>query len=385
METSIKRGKILIVDDEPANVLLLEELLKNAGFTNLASATDPRRVLQLFLDFRPDLILMDLQMPHMNGQALIRQLGAHFAEGDHIPILVLTGDRDPNAKLQALSLSARDFVNKPFDRTEVLLRIRNLLEARFLHLAVQNQNKILEAKVSERTRELQESQVETLERLAMAAEFRDDNTSKHTRRMAEMCAVIATSMERSTEWVELIRRAAPLHDLGKIGIPDYILLKPAKLTAEEFEIMKTHTRIGARILSGSRSPHLQMAETIALTHHERWDGNGYEGLSGEAIPLEGRIVAVADVFDALTHARPYKPAWSMPAALAEMEKQSGHHFDPHVLEMFMKALPKITVAAQAIDAPEQSPESAKEWREETQQFLKEFQGQTDLQKHYSAS
>jgi putative two-component system response regulator len=360
MDAEIRRGKILIVDDEEANVALLEELLLNAGYLNLISTTDPRQVLPLFLDFQPDLILLDLQMPYLDGHALMRQLGPRIPPGSYLPILVLTADLSPEAKQRALSLSAKDFVNKPFDRAEVLLRIRNLLETRLLYLQVQNQKELLESRVAERTQELQDAQTEILERLARAAEFRDDNTGQHTRRMGETSALIARVLGQPDPWVELMRRAAPLHDLGKIGIPDSILLKPGKLTAEEFEVMKTHTVIGSSILSGSRSPALQMAEVIALTHHERWDGTGYARLKGETIPLEGRIVAVADVFDALTHVRPYKPAWPTDEALQEIAHQSGRHFDPRIVEAFMQIIPEVLAIGQAMDGCEALPQSPNE-------------------------
>lgn len=343
-------GKLLIVDDEEENVLLLETILRRAGYANLRSTTDSRRVLSLFLEYQPDLILLDIQMPHLDGYAVMKHLADRVPPGAYLPILVLTADLSGEAKQRALSLHAKDFLSKPFDLGEMLLRIRNLLETRFLYLQVQNQNQFLEAKVAERTRELEEAQIEILERLARAAEFRDDNTGQHTRRMGETSALIARVLGKPEVWVEMIRGAAPLHDLGKIGIPDGILLKAAKLTNEEFDVMKTHTVIGASVLRGSRSSHLQMAEVIALTHHERWDGTGYSRLKGGAIPLEGRIVAVADVFDALTHARPYKPAWSTEEAVAEIKSQSGRHFDPQVVQAFLKVLPEVLAIGQAMDA-----------------------------------
>ena len=345
LNEEIKRGKILIVDDEPGNVLLLEQLLRSAGFDNFRSTTDSRQVLALFLDYKPDLILLDLQMPYLDGYAVMRQIGPRVPPGDYLPVLVLTADLTPEARQKALSLSAKDFLNKPFDHTEALLRIRNLLEMRLLHVQALNHNHLLETTVAERTRELEEAQIETLERLAYAAEFRDDDTGDHTRRMGESSALIAKAMGMPDAWVALIRRAAPLHDVGKIGIPDSILLKPAKLTVEEFEVMKKHVHIGASILSGSRSPALQMAETVALTHHERWDGTGYARLQGDAIPVEGRIVAVADVFDALTHARPYKRAWSIEESVSEIKKLSGNHFDPQIVQVFLKILPEILGAS----------------------------------------
>jgi putative two-component system response regulator len=262
----------------------------------------------------------------------------HIADASYLPILMLTGDDTPEAKRDALSRGAKDFLNKPFNSDEVLLRIGTLLETRFLYLQIQSQNQILEAKVRDRTRELEAAQIEIIERLARAAEFRDDNTGQHTARVGQMAALIAKQIGLPDSEVSLIRRAAPLHDVGKIGIPDSILLKLGKLTKEEFEIVKTHTTIGARILSGSHFTILRLAEEIALTHHERWDGNGYSGIVGDAIPLAGRIVAVADVFDALTQKRPYKAAWPVGDAIAEIERQRSRQFDPALVDAFLRVI-----------------------------------------------
>jgi putative two-component system response regulator len=232
-------------------------------------------------------------------------------------------------------MGARDFVTKPLDPAEVLIRIRNLLEVRFLQRELREQNKLLEQSVSERTRDLDESRFEMLERLALAAEYRDDATGEHTKRVGRTAALIARALEQPEPAVELIEQAAPLHDVGKIGIPDEILLKPRKLDAEEFDVIKTHVTIGRSILSDSRSPLLQMAEEIAFTHHERWDGNGYvSGMKGADIPDSGRIVAVADVFDALTHERPYKEAMPVLEAVEEIHGLAGSQFDPVVVEAF---------------------------------------------------
>lgn len=197
---------------------------------------------------------------------------------------------------------------------------------------------ILEHRVKARTADLEEAQLEILERLALAAEFRDDETGQHTQRVGRTAAILARALDLPSEQVKLIQGGAPLHDMGKLGIPDEILRKPGKLTAQEFEIMKTHTTIGAQILSGSRFPILQMAEEIALTHHERWDGTGYAGLAGERIPLSGRIVAIADVFDALTNDRVYRKAMPLEEALAEIELQRGQHFDPEMVDAFLQII-----------------------------------------------
>lgn len=332
-----KHARILIVDDEEQNITLLRRLLERAGFSHLESTADPREVAALYARFRPDLILLDLHMPHMDGFEVLDQLN-QIAEASYLPILMLTGDLSQEAKREALSRGAKDFVSKPFHADEVLLRISTLLETRFLYLQIQSQNHVLEAKVNERTRELEAAQFEIIERLARAAEFRDDNTGQHTERVGQMAALVAKTIGLADTQVSLIRRAAPLHDVGKLGIPDAILLKLGKLTPDEFTLVKTHTTIGARILSGSRFPILRLAEEIALNHHERWDGEGYAGIAGDAIPLAGRIVAVADVFDALTQKRPYKAAWSVGDAIAEIKRQRGRQFDPALADAFLQVI-----------------------------------------------
>jgi putative two-component system response regulator len=332
-------GRILIVDDQENNVRILERMLRKSGYQELVSTTDPRTAISLFLDHRSDLLLLDLHMPYVDGFGVLEQIGPHIPEGTYLPILVLTADISTEAKQRALTMGAKDFLAKPFDATEVLLRIKNLLEARFLYLALQQQNELLETKVRQRTHELEEAQVEILERLALAAEFRDDATQEHTQRVGEISARLARKLGLPEPTVQLIRRAAPLHDLGKIAVPDSVLLKLGRLTTDEFEVIKGHTQVGARILSGSQHPLLQLAEQIALTHHEHWDGSGYSPtFRGEDIPLVSRIVAVADVFDALTHARPYKKAWPVDEAAAEIEQQSGRQFDPEIVAAFLALL-----------------------------------------------
>jgi len=341
-EAGFGGARILIVDDQQANVRLLERVLESAGYTQVFGTTDSREAVPLALQCRPDLILLDLSMPHMDGFEVMRQLGQHLSPDEYLPILVLTADITSEAKQQALSIGAKDFLTKPFEITEVLLRIRNLLHARFLHVALQGQNQVLDQKVRERTRQLEKAHLEILERLALAAEYRDDCTGRHTQRVGRLSALLAGALGLAEEEVVLFRRAAPLHDVGKIGIPDLILLKPGRLTPEEFAVMKTHTTIGARILSGGSFPLLKLAEEIALRHHERWDGSGYPGgLAGEAIPLSGRILAVADSFDALTHERPYKQAWPVEEAMAEVASQSGRQFDPRVVAAFLAFPPHV--------------------------------------------
>jgi putative two-component system response regulator len=333
------QATILIVDDEPQVVRLLERLLRSDGYASIVSTMDPREAVPLFDERHPDLVLLDLHMPHLDGYEVLAQLTPHIAPEQYVPIVMLTSDLSPAARQRALSMGAQDFLSKPFDAVEVLLRIRNLLETRYLYLALQRQNDLLEDKVRERREELQEAQLEILDRLVLAAEFRDDDTRQHTQRVGEISATIAREMGLSESLVEVIRLAAPLHDLGKIGMPDHILLKLGKLTDEEFKMMQQHTVIGARLLTGSSHAILQMAEQIALTHHERWDGSGYlAGLKADQIPLVSRIVAVADVFDALTHRRPYKDPWPIATALREIEESRGQQFDPQVVAALRRVI-----------------------------------------------
>ena len=357
LEEFLAAAKFLIVDDEWVNVSLLEQLLERNGFANTRGITDSLQAVAAFGEFRPDIVLLDLMMPGIDGFEVMARLDAFIPQDSFVPILILTADSNPATKQRALSCGASDFLTKPFDSNEVTLRIKNLLRTRWQHLLLHEQNHVLELRVAERTQELEQSQMEILERLAQASEFRDDDTGQHTQRVGEVSALLARELGFTHSEVELLRRAAPLHDAGKIGIADSILLKPGKLTAEEYRIMQTHAKIGANLLSRGRSPLVQMAETIAISHHEKWDGSGYPcGLRGEEIPLLGRIVAVADVYDALTHHRPYKKAWELDAAIAEIQSQSGRHIDPAVIECFLRllaagALPPISnqVAPQVAD------------------------------------
>ncbi len=333
-DLALTRARILIVDDQEQNVALLKSILARAGYAHVITTTDSSQTAALCTENDLDLVLLDLHMPHPDGFEVMEAL-APWIETRWLPILVLTADDGQQVRERALEAGAKDFVTKPFKQTEVLLRIKNLLQVRFLNLELQARSIALEQRVQERTEDLEEARHEILERLAVAAEFRDDDTGEHTRRVGRTSAMIARAIGLDDESVELIRQAAPLHDIGKIGISDRILLKPGKLTLEERARMQTHVSIGRSILSGSRSPLLQMAEQIASTHHEWWDGSGYMWkLAGNAIPVVGRIVAVADVFDALTHDRPYKQAWPVDRAVAEILKLSGRQFDPGVVEAF---------------------------------------------------
>ncbi|HEY4359945.1 MAG TPA: HD domain-containing phosphohydrolase [Bryobacteraceae bacterium] len=347
----VQNSRILIVDDQASNIQLLERILQGGGYKHWVSLTDSRKALTVFSEFRPDLVALDWRMPNLDGLSLLKQLRSRVPAGEFVPTLILTADNSRTARQEALSAGAKDFLNKPFDVSEALLRIYNLLETRWLHVELKRHNQTLEQRVRERTRELERAQLEVLQRLALAAEYRDDCTGKHAQRVGQLAAILGRAIGLPPAEVELLRLSAPLHDIGKIGIPDGILLKSSKLTREEYTQIKRHTDIGRVILSGSGFPVLQMAERIALYHHERWDGSGYYGLAGEAIPVEARIVSVADVYDVVTHERPYKKAQSSGDALALLQEESGKQFDPNLVQIVleMNLTHDLVVLSDALD------------------------------------
>jgi len=339
--TDALAARIMLVDDEPANVKLLDRTLRTFGYHDLLSTTDPRTVLDLFHQHPFDLIILDLNMPHLDGFEVMRQLHA-LGRDDLPPILILTAQHDQEHRVRALRGGAHDYVTKPFAVDELLARVRNLLQVQLYHKSMRGRNQWLEERVLERTRELYDTRLQIVRRLGRAAEFRDNETGLHIVRMSKMSVALAEAAGMGSDDCELLLNASPMHDIGKIGIPDQILLKPGKLEPHEWEIMKTHTTIGGEILSGDDSELLSMARVIALNHHEKWDGSGYpNGLAGEDIPLVGRVVALADVFDALTSVRPYKQAWSVDAAMEYIDTNRGKHFDPHLVDLFRTRLPDI--------------------------------------------
>jgi putative two-component system response regulator len=337
ISTEVRLGaRILIVDDEAANIRVLSRSLQRAGYTNLATSMDSRAVVGLVAGFAPDLIVLDLGMPDLDGFEVLELLGN--AAGGEVgpPVLVVTGRQEPDVRRRCLALGASDFLSRPYDEIEIGLRVDQLITGRLLFKSVRHANDQLERRVSERTAALEDAHHEILERLAKAAEFRDDDTGEHTQRVGRMAGELARQLGLDPRGVDLVRRAAPLHDVGKIAIPDGVLLKPDKLTPEEFEIIKTHAEIGAKLLGGSEIPLLVTARAVAHYHHENWDGTGYpKKLAGEKIPLAARITALADVFDALTHDRPYKRAWPVAQARDEIARLSGTKFDPTIARAFL--------------------------------------------------
>jgi len=388
--------RILIVEDSPTQAQRLRLVLTGAGY-EVEVAANGREGLVKAEPTRVDLVISDVTMPEMDGFEFCRAMKSAEVTR-RVPIILLTALASPADIIKGLEAGADNFIPKPYDNEHLLNRVGRIFEqlelrgqqglemgvnltvggsriavtanrhqitellfstfekmssqhdqlvganreleharaeADRLTLELGHHNEVLEQLVRSRTRDLDQARLETLERLALAAEYRDDDTHEHAQRVGRSAALIAAALDLPAEDVELIRRAAPLHDIGKIGVSDTILLKPGKLSAHEFEVMKTHTTMGAEILAGSGSRVLQLSEQISLSHHERCDGKGYpHGLAGEEIPLIGRLVAIADVFDALTHRRPYKEAWPLDAAVAEIRVSAGRHLDPRLVEIF---------------------------------------------------
>jgi putative two-component system response regulator len=336
-----RKSRLLIVDDEPANVRLLKCLLASAAFEPIASTSDPTMAVELFLSLKPDLMILDLHMPGMDGFDVLAALKLVVAEGRFPSVLVITCDDSRDARNRALSAGARDFIAKPFDSNEVRLRVGNLLESAELHRALTEQNIALASSFQIQTLELDEARIETVERLALAAKLRDDVSGQHNMRVASMARAIAEAISPSADSALLLGRVAALHDIGKIGIPDRILLKAGPLSAAEWGTMQTHTTIGARMLASGKSEFMRLAEEIARSHHERWDGRGYpDGLRGTMIPLAARIVTIADVFDALSSDRPYRLAYTRAQSFAAIDMGSGTLFDPSLVEVFFTLFPK---------------------------------------------
>ena len=333
------QARLLVIDDKQPNLDLLGKVLGRAGYQHVTLTTYPAWALALLDDLAPDLILLDLHMPGLDGFEVLRRLQTAIDTEDLLPRLMITADSTATTRTTALGLGAHDFLTKPIDVTETTLRVANLLATRMLHVQLREHNQNLHEQVQSRTRQLQASQLELVRRLALVGEYSDDDTAQHTTRVGTNAARLAKALGYSPAATDLLAQAAPLHDIGKVAIPDDVLLKKGPLTPQEFEVIKTHAAIGAHILGGSQSELLRLAEQIAYTHHERWGGNGYpRALRGEAIPLAGRLIAVVDVYDALINTRPYKNAWPTERAVHHMKAQRGKHFDPQVLDVFLDQL-----------------------------------------------
>ncbi|MGZ4310870.1 MAG: HD domain-containing phosphohydrolase [Solirubrobacteraceae bacterium] len=311
----------------------VQDVLAQAGYTDVVTTADPARTLELCVTERPDLVLLDFDIPDSSHRAL--DAVRHLTHGaDSLQVLAISAHATPDVRRWALANGVRDFVAAPVDDTEFLVRVHNALQTRHLQRQLRDRNAVLREAVRERTGEVDTAR-ESLSILAAIADYHDDDSYQHAQRVGLAAYLIAQALDLDEQFVATIRDAAPLHDIGKVGISRRILLKPDKLTPAEWMHMMRHVEIGARILASARSPVLRMASEIAGTHHERWDGNGYvAGLVGAEIPLAGRITALADVWDTLTHERPYKAAWDADRALSEIDAQAGSHFDPRIVEAF---------------------------------------------------
>ena len=356
-DREMTKNKILIIDDEPINVRVCQKYLQELGYRHTSGLSDPSRAISQIEQDRPDLVILDVMMPGISGVDVLREIRSNAAM-EQLPVLILTASTDRSTKLSVLEVGATDFLTKPIDPSELAPRVRNVLTVKQHHDNLKNYACKLEEAVELRTIELEASRQDVIRCLARAVEYRDDVTGRHVERVGQYAGMIGEALGLDAQTVRMLRQAAQLHDVGKVGIPDEILMKPNRLTPDEFDKMQRHTlfgkrivermtdqewskvrqhvMIGSRILDVPRSPLLAMAAKIALTHHERWDGTGYPlGLAGEDIPLEGRITAVANVFDALSSRRPYKPAYPVDRCFQIIKSESGSHFDPKIVETFV--------------------------------------------------
>jgi putative two-component system response regulator len=337
MKAEITPTTVLIVDDTPQNISLLNAALKDVY--TIKVATSGAQAIEICLSMAIDIILLDVMMPEMDGFETCRKL-KEYPQTSSIPVIFVTARGEIKDESMGFECGAVDYITKPIRASIVRARVST-------HLALYDQNRALERLVQKRTVELNKTRLEILHRLGSAGEYRDNETGLHVIRVSSYASIIAIGLGLPESEAELLYNAATLHDTGKIGIPDSILFKPGKLDEEEWKVIRTHCEIGYKIIGDNTSSLLKTAASIALTHHERWDGSGYpKGIKGNDIPLFGRIVGVADMFDALTSERPYKKAWSMGDAVAEVERCSGGHFDPQIVDAFMSKVPEITAVQQ---------------------------------------
>lgn len=356
----IKRSKIMIVDDEPYNILVVRKLLLAEGYQEFVTTSKSVQAFDMFCRSQPDVLLLDIMMPEVSGLEILEKISSD----DHLrktPVIILTASSDSSVKAHALQLGAADFTSKPIEPAELVPRIRNVLAAKAHRDQLERYSIELECEVRKKTAQLEASRRDVIAALARAAEYRDDDTGQHVIRVGKYVGIIASELGFSPAYIEQIELAAQLHDVGKIGITDSILLKPGKLEPDEFRKMQEHTQFGQYIIEPAddesklpvgtcemkstdapRSSILRMASIIAQTHHERWDGTGYpHGLAGEDIPIEGRMTAVADVFDALSSERPYKKAFSREKCLRILEEGRDTHFDGTILDAFFRRLEDV--------------------------------------------
>ena len=363
MKDAVRKAKIMIIDDEQLVIKVVKRYLTAEGYINFVTVNDSRQAVKRIWEEQPDVILSDINMPHVSGLDILR-VRQRSQELSSIPVLILSASSEQDVMREALEFGATDFLAKPVDPCSLSLRVQNTLIVKSQHDYLANQAKNLESQVEERLKQLEDSRNQIVHCLARAAEYRDNETGEHIIRVGKYCRVIAEELGFSEEYCREIELGAQLHDVGKIGIPDSILLNPGRLTVEEFETIKTHCGVGLEIMeplsqfdqerlrghanSGGfimdtqESSMLQLAASIARTHHEKWDGTGYPAkLAGEAIPIEGRICCVADVFDALCSERPYKPKFPLKKCLEIMLSERGTRFDPQVLDAFFMRFEQI--------------------------------------------
>ncbi len=323
----LSQASILIVDDQPNNILVLKNILEREGYKTIDSTTNPMIAVIKFKQARHHLVLIDYNMPNMTGSDLVKKIVDIDPTAYCIVVTALT---DQQVRLECLNNGAKDFVSKPFDLAEISARVKNTLHSAMM-------SRMLEDKIDQKTKELEESQSEIIRRLSLAAEYRDNETGNHIQRMSWLSSFLGEKYGLPKEHCTMFKLASAMHDVGKIGIPDHILLKPGPLTGEEWVIMKRHSMIGFELLNNSEFPLMKMAANIAAQHHEKYDGTGYPfGLKGDEISIEARIVAIADVYDALTSERPYKKPWPHEEAVAHILNQKNKHFDPQLIDIFEK-------------------------------------------------
>jgi len=337
IDTTYSDAGILVIDGDADTLRFLVCTLEEAGYGCVRACTDPA-VLEAWLEEKVlDLILLDTDAGEPEGLALLQHLHRQIPADDFLPVMAIGTAADPSSRVKAIEAGAKEYLAKPLDTEEFLVRVNSLLETRFISLRLREAKQVLEESLRQRTRESHESHMELLERLARVAELRDDPSGGHPSRVGRLSGLIAQELLLPAEETRRIMRAAPLHDLGNVGIPDDVVRLEGNYTEEQREQMREHTSLGAYLLHGAESDVLQTAEQIALTHHERWDGLGYpQGLSHMEIPMAARIVAVADAFDAMTHPRLYKEPCSIPVALDEIRRESGWQFDPEVVAALVR-------------------------------------------------
>ncbi len=331
--------KAVSVDDQKVNLMVIEGMSEELGL-DVTSFFNPIEALDFIKNNETDLIIVDYKMPEMNGVELVKNIRKYYSD---IPVVMITSLKDDDElKLAAIENGATEFLNKPLNKTEFRARMKNLMELRKAQLLLKDRALHLEEEVEKATAKIKDREYETLQVLGNAAEYKDPETAAHIQRMAHYCKIIAECMFNDMDTVDLVFNSSQLHDVGKMGIPDSILLKPGKLDNDEFDKMKTHSFIGYNMLKNAESEYLRTGATIAIHHHEKYDGSGYpNGLKGEEIHMYGRISAVADVFDALTSKRPYKDPWPIEKAINLLIEEKGKHFDPQVVDIFVENIEKV--------------------------------------------